>query len=123
MGDLSEFFSRSEFACECGCGFDTVDAELLEILIKVRDHFGRRMDISSGCRCWARHAKIYKDNNLGPPPKKSLHLIGRAADVVIEGITPQLVAEAAAQYGASGIKRYSWGTHIDSRSGPDWIDA
>ncbi|EAS4214514.1 serine/threonine protein kinase, partial [Salmonella enterica] len=25
---ISKYFKRSEFACKCGCGQDTVDAEL-----------------------------------------------------------------------------------------------
>lgn len=113
MGDLAEFFSRDEFACKCGCGFDTVDAELLEILVKVRDYFGRKMTVNSGCRCESHNRKV------GGVPA-SQHLKGRAADVVVESVNPQLVAEAAAQFGASGIKSYDTFTHIDSRSGADW---
>lgn len=113
MGDIAEFFNRAEFACQCGCGFDTVDAELLRILVEIRDHFGRKMKVTSGCRC--------KDHNRreGGAPK-SWHVVARAADVQVEGIAPQLVAEAAAQYGASGIKVYASWTHIDTRSGEDW---
>ena len=113
MGDLHEFFSRSEFACSCGCGFDTVDYELLNILIKIREHFDNKMKITSGCRCAKKNKEIGGAN-------RSLHLTGRAADVQVENISPQLVAEAAAQFGASGIKTYSTWTHIDSRSGADW---
>lgn len=113
MGDLSEFFSRSEFACNCGCGFDTVDTKLLDVLVKVRDHFGRKMEITSGCRC-----STWNKKQGGAPG--SWHLVGRAADVKVEGVTPQLVAEAAAQYGATGIKTYASWTHIDTRSGASW---
>ena len=115
MGDLAEFFSRSEFECSCGCGQNTVDAELLTILVKVRDHFGRRMTITSGNRC------PVKNKAIGGAPS-SWHLKGRAADVQIDGIEPQYVAEAAAQYGASGIKIYDGWTHIDTRNGRDWQD-
>ena len=41
MGDLSENFSRHEFACKCGCGNDTVDAELIRVLQSVRARFGK----------------------------------------------------------------------------------
>jgi uncharacterized protein YcbK (DUF882 family) len=48
------------------------------------------------------------------------HLIGRAADVVVAGIDPGLVAEVLAQYGATGLKVYKHFTHADTRSGPKW---
>ena len=113
MGDLAEHFSRGEFACTCGCGFNTVDAELLTILVKIREHFGKKMTITSACRCRSRNKVI------GGAPS-SWHIKGRAADVKVAGIEPQLVAEAAAQYGASGIKTYSTWTHIDTRNGKLW---
>jgi hypothetical protein len=40
MGDLSENFSRREFECSCGCGMDTVDAQLLHLEMKYPDRFG-----------------------------------------------------------------------------------
>jgi uncharacterized protein YcbK (DUF882 family) len=113
MGDLADYFNRDEFACSCGCGGNTVDAGLLNILVKVRDYFGRRMTITSGYRCDSRNRVI------GGAPS-SWHLKGRAADVKVEGISPQLVAEIAAQYGAKGIKTYETWTHIDTRNGTHW---
>ena len=37
MGTVSKNFSRSEFACKCGCGFDAVDVDLLAGLQALRD--------------------------------------------------------------------------------------
>lgn len=108
-----EYFTRSEFECKCGCGFDTVDYKLVEVLDKVREHFGKKMHINSGCRC-----RIHNHETGGS--RKSQHLRGRAADVMVEDIEPKLVAEAAAQYGATGIKNYETFTHIDTRSGHPW---
>jgi uncharacterized protein YcbK (DUF882 family) len=113
MGDIPEYFDRAEFACKCGCGFDTVDAELLGILGKVREYFGRKMKITSGCRCPTHNQSIE-----GAP--KSFHMAARAADVQVDSVSPQLVAEAAAQFGARGIKAYDTFTHIDTRSGAEW---
>ena len=113
MGDLAKYFDRSEFACKCGCGQNTVDAQLLQILVDIREHFSRKMIITSGNRC-PMHNRV-----IGGAPS-SWHLIGRAADVQVEGITPWLVSEAAAQYGASGIKTYETWTHIDTRNGSGW---
>ena len=36
MGDLTENFSRREFACTCNCGADGIDMELVEALERVR---------------------------------------------------------------------------------------
>jgi uncharacterized protein YcbK (DUF882 family) len=115
MGDLSANFSRSEFACKCGCGLNTVDAELLTICQAISDHFDNaKVTIDSGNRCKKHNATIVGS------AKHSWHIKSRAADVVVAGISPRLVAEAAAQYGASGIKTYSGWTHIDTRNGPPW---
>lgn len=124
MGDLSANFSRHEFACKCGCGFDTVDNKLIQILEIIRGHFDRPIKINSGCRC-PDHNKTVGGAGLTPGekwPQQSQHVLGRAADIVIQGVNPQLVGEAAAQAGASGIKVYSTFTHVDSRTGPVWHD-
>lgn len=70
---LAEGFQRKEFACKCGCGFDTVDAELLMVLEEVRSRFGR-IAINSGCRC-----PTHNEKEGGA--KASLHLVGQAADI------------------------------------------
>ncbi len=109
----SQFFSRAEFACKCGCGYDTVDAELLSVLVQQRLYWGRPLYINSGCRC-AKH------NKKSGGSKKSLHLLGRAADFWIEGVAADAVADRLeARYPRKfGIGRYKGRTHLDTRSGP-----
>lgn len=51
MGDLTKNFSRSEFACHCGCGEDRISLVLVDILQKVRNVLGRPIQINSGVRC------------------------------------------------------------------------
>ena len=48
---LNKYFHRSEFACKCGCGFDTVDTELLKVLTRLRVRFNKPVKITSACRC------------------------------------------------------------------------
>lgn len=119
MGDLARHFSRSEFACKCGCGIDTVDAELLSVLGNLRrwandGHLrgDNRVTINSGCRC--------HDHNIavGGSPN-SQHLYCRAADVVVEGKSPDQVAGwlERSYPGKFGIGRYKTFTHIDTRTG------
>jgi len=110
MSDLSLNFSRWEFACRCQtCGYDTVDAELIDILQKLRDFFDRPVHITSGTRC-LRHNKY-----VGGSPQ-SQHLYGRAADVVVEGTPAKLVAEWAIDNGVPGVGAYPDFTHLDTRS-------
>lgn len=112
MGDLSKNFSRHEFACKCGCGFDTVDAELLRILQSVRDHFGRAVTITSACRCETHNARVGGTSG-------SQHLRGRAGDIVVSGVEPVMVADYINRMDSerNGIGRYSDFTHVDTRTG------
>ena len=85
MGTLSQNFSRYEFICQCGCGFDTVDAELLRVLQSISDHFNNvPIEVSGPNRC-SRH-----NQEIGGSPK-SQHIKGKAADIKVEGIKPSAV--------------------------------
>ncbi|MDT8311915.1 MAG: D-Ala-D-Ala carboxypeptidase family metallohydrolase [Methylophaga sp.] len=112
MGDLSKNFSRHEFACKCGCGFDTADIELVTVLQDVRDHFNRAVTINSGCRC------VEYNRQIGGAPD-SQHTKCRAADIVVEDTPPRVVHfYLSEQYdGRFGLGRYDSFTHIDTRSG------
>jgi uncharacterized protein YcbK (DUF882 family) len=110
VGDLSVHFSRSEFACGCGCGFDTVDAVLLEALEALRGHFGVPVTITSAARCFNHNRDVGGARN-------SQHKKGRASDVQVKDTSPDVVADYAESLGMS-VGRYETFTHIDSRSGP-----
>lgn len=109
---LSVHFSRPEFACKCGCGFDTVDAELVDALEDVRMHFMAPVVINSACRC------LEHNESVGGA-KNSQHTKGRAADIVVKGATPAEVYEYLNKKYANeyGIGKYNSFTHIDTRSG------
>jgi uncharacterized protein YcbK (DUF882 family) len=105
---ISEHFQRSEFECRCGCGFDTVDVDLIKYLEKIRVHFNDSVSVSSGCRC--------QEYNRGISGAiKSQHILGRAADIVVTGVGPAHVADYAESVGVPGVGRYGSFTHIDSR--------
>ena len=111
MSKISKHFKREEFACKCGkCGQDTVDVVLIEILESVREHFGVSVRLTNANRCAKHNAEVGGATN-------SQHLKGRAADIQVEGINPDEVADwlddmYPNQY---GIGRYKTFTHIDSR--------
>ena len=101
---LSDNFSRTEFACKCGCGFDTVDSLTLEALESIRKHFNKPVTVTSGCRCLAHNKAVGGSE-------------GRAADIQVKGVEPSAVADYATSLGFS-VGRYDSFTHVDSRSGP-----
>lgn len=111
MGDLTKNFSRFEFACKCGCGFDTVDFLLVIVLQDVADHFGKRVLISGGNRCFQR--------NLDTPgaARDSEHVKGKAADIKVEDTAPKKVYDYLNKKYPNkfGIGLYSNRTHIDVR--------
>ncbi|WP_299231692.1 D-Ala-D-Ala carboxypeptidase family metallohydrolase [uncultured Halomonas sp.] len=108
---LSRHFRRAEFACRDGCGFDTVDAQTLEILEAVRVAFGSPVIINSGCRCPAHNAAV------GGVPN-SQHVLGRAADIRVVGHEPADVYSWIEQrFPAASLGLYSTFVHVDTRTG------
>jgi uncharacterized protein YcbK (DUF882 family) len=103
----SRYFQRSEFACKCGCGADTIDYELVRALDDIREHFDRPVVITSAVRCESH-------NKACGGAAGSQHLRGRAADITVYGTPPAVVAE---QMGLGGIGVYDTFTHIDTRHG------
>jgi hypothetical protein len=74
MGDLSEHFDRSEFACKCGCGKDDVSSDLVFRLERLRGFLRHPIHIHSGVRCEMHNIQ------MGGKPD-SAHLTGEAADI------------------------------------------
>lgn len=112
MGDLSKNFSRYEFTCHCGCGFDRVDLRLVRALQVLRDRIARPIHVLSGCRCQEHNRAVD-----GSP--KSQHLHGRAADVMAVRIKPRdlaVIARGIEEFSRGGIGIYPWGVHVDVRA-------
>jgi len=109
---ISNHFQREEFACNCGCGQDTIDYALVRLLEAVRKFFNAPVSVTSGNRCNAYNAKI--GGSLG-----SQHRLGRAADIRVAGVEPEAVADyLETAHNPPGLGRYKTFTHVDTRSGP-----
>ncbi len=108
MTQISRHFERREFACRCGCGQDTVDAELITVLEKIREHFDLPVTVSSGNRCKAYNTRV-------GGAVRSQHLISRAADFTVKGVDPAKVFDWINPWHTGGLGRYSTFTHVDSR--------
>jgi uncharacterized protein YcbK (DUF882 family) len=119
MGLPSVNFARHEFECHCGkkCGCDTVDAELLAVLDAIRACFNAKVIVRSGHRCKAHNAAV-------GGAEGSQHLCGKAADISVDGVPHETVADwlANTYRGRYGLGRYPWGVHIDVReTNTQWV--
>jgi uncharacterized protein YcbK (DUF882 family) len=94
----------------CGCGSDTVDYELINILEKIREYYKHPIRINSAYRC-LDHNKYIGSTDTSQHPK------GKAADIVVSGLSTIAVYhfldhEYPNKY---GIGVYNDFIHIDVR--------
>lgn len=107
---LSKNFRLDEFKCKCGkCDPILVDDALVTWLQKIRDHFGKSVNVNSGYRCKAHNASPKVGGNPG-----SHHVKGMAADIRVQGILPEEVAKYAESIGIQRIGLYDNFVHIGS---------
>jgi uncharacterized protein YcbK (DUF882 family) len=74
MGDLTNDFSRREFACKCGCGYNQIDPRVVFMAQLIRDALGQSVRVNSACRCAKHNAAV---GGVG----ESYHTTGLAADL------------------------------------------
>lgn len=110
MGDLSEHFSRHEFECQCGCGFDSVDSELITVLERIRNKYEQPVTITSGCRC-------NEHNNTVGGSDNSQHTKGKAADFKVGTMPTEIIARVLDTLYPNkyGIGIYKTWVHVDVR--------
>ena len=143
MGDVTKHFSRWEFACKDGCGFDAVDRELTDNLEELAADFLKEntrakrviIHINSGNRCrdYDHRLKIKLAIEKGltyvKRDSRSQHINGIAADFWMEftyeeGVRSRISDDRIAEIlemrypGKHGIGRYDNRTHYDVRKNP-----
>ena len=113
---ISKNFQYKEFDCHgSGCCSTTViDEKLVEYVQRIRDHFGKPVTITSPYRCEVHNRRV-------GGATKSYHMQGRAADIVVQGVSSREVAKYAESIGILGIGLYEtsadgYFTHIDTRT-------
>jgi len=84
---MTYHFTRAEFECECGCGLDTIDFELLNNLEDGRAFFTKKYGkvkviITGGNRCIEHNETVQKeyDPNYIPYSSKTTHKKAQGAD-------------------------------------------
>ena len=107
---VSTNFKVKEFACQDGSDPVFIDSELVEILQKIRSHFGKAVTITSAYRTPSH-------NQYVGGATFSQHQYGKAADIQIAGISPKKIAAYAETLmpNKGGIGIYGTFTHIDVR--------
>lgn len=99
---LSKNFKLSEFDCKCKreeCSTVLLDDALVDILQKIRDHFGVPVNVNSGHRCQKHNAAVGGSTS-------SHHMRGMAADIWVKGVAPKEVAKYAESIGVKRIGLY-----------------
>ena len=108
---ITKNFKVREFACTDGSDVIFVSHDLVEVLQKIRDHFGTPVTINSAYRTPGKNKAV-------GGAAYSQHLYGLAADITVKGVKPAEVAKYAEtlmpKYGGIGI--YPTFTHIDVRA-------
>lgn len=109
--NLSTNFKVKEFACTDGTDPIFVDSDLVNVLQKIRAHFGKSVTITSAYRTPSKNKAVGGETY-------SQHLYGKAADIKVNGVTPKKVAAYAETLlkNKGGIGIYSTFTHIDVRA-------
>lgn len=123
MGNLSQNLSRKEFACKCGCGFDTVDHELVEVLQGCVDHFADLYHTAVMIIITGPNRCIMHNIDVGGADG-SQHIKARAADfkLFIHSGRDQIHPDEVAVYldenysDKFGIGQYTNRTHLDTRT-------
>jgi uncharacterized protein YcbK (DUF882 family) len=107
---LSTNFSVKEFACSDGTDTIFISPDLVTVLQKIRDHFGKPVTINSAYRTETKNKAV-------GGATYSQHKYGLAADITISGVTPLQVAKYAQTLmpSSGGIGLYKSFTHIDCR--------
>lgn len=108
------YFKQNEFTCKCGCGLNRMDLKLVKILDEIREFFGKPIIIMSGCRC-------SKHNKAVGGVQGSLHVLGKASDFYVQGIsisellkyTQSLVAQGKLRYTYTNSSNMNGVVHID----------
>lgn len=108
---ISAHFAVREFRSKDGTDPVFVSPELVQVLEKIRAHFGSAVVINSGYRT------VAYNKTLPNHSEKSQHCNGMAADIVVKNHTPAQVAAYAETLlpDSGGIGIYTTFTHIDVR--------
>lgn len=106
---VAQHFHVHEFACSDGTDVLLIHPALPDLLETIRAHFISPVIVNSGFRTHAYN------ETLPGSAEDSPHLWGMAADIIVDGVPPDAVADFAETLGVGGLGRYDTFTHVDVR--------
>ena len=116
---ITKNFNLSEFACNDGTEVPTELIDNVKLLAKqlqvLRDHYDAPIKINSAYRTKSHNANVGGSIN-------SQHLLATAADIIIQGISPQETQETiqtlihTGKMLEGGLGKYRTFTHYDIRN-------
>lgn len=104
-------FLLKEFRCKDGSDSVLLDSGLVELLQKVREHFGKAVSVTSAYRTPSYNRSVNGATSF-------YHIKGQAADFTVTGISNREVAKFLQGIGAKGIGLYDYTggfVHVDTR--------
>ena len=114
---LAPGFKVREFRCRDGSDVVMIDQTLVVLLQAIREHFGKPITITSGYRTGTHNTAVGGS-------RSSQHLLGKAADIQVAGVSVEDVAAYAESLMPAwgGVGRYpvkagrakGW-VHVDTR--------
>lgn len=112
--DNIKHFKKSEFTCHCGCGLNNIDLKLVNVLEQIREHFGQACIVTSGCRCSGHNKAV-------GGVQGSRHVLGKAADIYVQGVSANTLLEYTKILVNNGTLRYTY-TNNSNMNGVVHID-
>lgn len=111
--EFSPNFKVSEFACKDGSDVVLINPYLIELLEKIRSHFGKDIRINSGYRTPSYNAGLAKKSKK--VATNSYHMRGCAADITISGVKPKEIYDFVDSFHQGGLGLYPSFVHVDVR--------
>lgn len=113
MSDMSKNLSKLKYSCPCGCRFSSIHQKVLDAVFDVEEHFGKKVQVVTACRC-----RFFNASYPGAA-RDTLHPEGKAIDIRIEGVEPEelfvyLSEKYPSKYGI-GLYQTSGSVHLDIR--------
>jgi len=95
--DSSQYFSKAELQCKCGCEQAPMDSQFLMMLDELREKLNKPLRVSSGFRCPSHNSKVSGTGETGP------HTTGMAIDLAVNRTFAYEVLKIAMSMGFTGI--------------------
>jgi len=115
---LTNNFNLDEFKCKCGC---EMTRDVIENIFKLSDELQVLRDLNNAIHINSAYRCKEHNSSIGSKDT-SQHVLGKAADITINGISPGEVADAIEESITEGkvmfggVGRYDTFTHVDVRT-------